>query len=150
MFKKLFKEGVLFPGFAQFRKTAINSKGIVLALITRCLIAAYTIVDGTGTRVAQNAMIYFGMMSICSSVVLLVYFQRFHNGVAKRVFTEGWRFVLSAGQPLLSPLPFCCWQLPCKKAFWWTYKPWKTPTFLLSTQKEDVAPEGNYEHVLFC
>jgi uncharacterized membrane protein len=48
-------------GFAQFRKTTINSTGIVLALITSCFIAAYTIVDGTGTRVAQNAMIYFGM-----------------------------------------------------------------------------------------
>ena len=57
---------ILAYGFAQFRKTTINSTGIVLALITSCFIAAYTIVDGTGTRVAQNAMIYFGMTSICS------------------------------------------------------------------------------------
>ena len=60
---------ILADGFAQFRKTIINSKGIVLALITSCFIAAYTIVDGTGTLVAQNAMIYFGMMSICSLFV---------------------------------------------------------------------------------
>jgi hypothetical protein len=46
----------------------------ILALITSCFIAAYTIFDGTGTRVAQNAMIYV---------------QHFYNGVVKRVFTEG-------------------------------------------------------------
>ena len=67
---------ILAYGFVQFRKTTINSTGIVLALITSCFIAAYTIFDGTGKRVAQNAMIYF---------------QRFHNGVIKLVFTEGWR-----------------------------------------------------------
>ena len=88
---------ILAYGFAQFRKTTINSSGIVLALITSCFIAAYTIVDGTGTRVAQNAMIYFGMTSICSAVVLVIYFQRFHNGVIKRVFTESWRVCLVGG-----------------------------------------------------
>ena len=95
---------ILAYGFAQFRKTTINSTGIVLALITSCFIAAYTIVDGTGTRVAQNAMIYFGMTSICSAVVLVIYFQRFHNGVIKRVFTEGWRACLSAPIALVSSL----------------------------------------------
>ena len=65
---------ILAYGFARFRKTTINSTGIILALITSCFIAAYRIVDGTGTRVAQNAMIYF---------------QHFHNGVVKRVFTKG-------------------------------------------------------------
>ena len=88
---------ILAYGFAQFRKTTINSTGIVLALITSCFIAAYTIVDGTGTRVAQNAMIYFGMTSICSAVVLVIYFQRFHNGVIKRVITESWRVCLVGG-----------------------------------------------------
>jgi uncharacterized membrane protein len=82
---------ILAYGFAQFRKATINSTGFILALITSCFIAAYKIVDGTGTRVAQNAMIYFGMTSICSAVVLVIYFQRFHNGVIRRLFTEGWR-----------------------------------------------------------
>ena len=88
---------ILAHGFAQFRRTTINSTGIILALITSCFIAAYTIVDGAGTRVAQNAMTYFGMMSICSAVVLVIYFQRFHNGVVKRVFTEGWWVCLVGG-----------------------------------------------------
>ena len=73
---------ILAYGFAQFRKTTINSTDIVLALITSCFIAAYTIADGTGTRVAENAMIYF---------------QRFHNGVIKRYFTGGWRVCLVGG-----------------------------------------------------
>jgi drug/metabolite transporter (DMT)-like permease len=88
---------ILAYGFAQFRKTTVNSTGIAPALIASCLIAAYTIVDGTGTRVAQNAMIYFGMTSICSAAVLVIYFQHFHNSVIKRVFTESWRVCLVGG-----------------------------------------------------
>ena len=88
---------ILAYEFAQFRKTTINSTGIALALINSCFIAAYTIVDGTGTRVAQNAMIYFGMTSMCSAVVLVIYFQRFHNGVIKRVFNESWQVCLVGG-----------------------------------------------------
>ena len=82
------------PNFVKLRSTA---QGIVLAMITSCSIAAYTIVDGTGTRVAQNAMTYFGITSICSAVVLVIYFQRFHDSVIKRVFTESWRVCLVAG-----------------------------------------------------
>jgi uncharacterized membrane protein len=88
---------ILAYGFAQFRITTVNSTGIVLALIASCFIAAYTIVDGTETRVAQNVMIYFGMTSICSAVALVIYFQRFHNGAIKRVFTEIWRVCLVGG-----------------------------------------------------
>ena len=42
-------------------------------------------------------MIYFGMTSICSAVVLVIYFQRSHNGVIKRVFTKNWRVCLVGG-----------------------------------------------------
>ena len=42
-------------------------------------------------------MTYFGTMLICSWVVLVIYFQRFYNGVVKRVFTEGWRVCLVGG-----------------------------------------------------
>ncbi len=69
----------------------------VLALITGWFTAPYTIIDSTGTRVAQNAMICFGMTSICSAVVLVIYFQRFHNGVIKQVFTESWWVCLVGG-----------------------------------------------------
>ena len=93
----LVSTAILAYEFAQFRKTTINRKGIVLALIPGYFIAAYTIVNGTGTRVAQNAMTYFGMMSICRLVVLVIYFRCFHNVVAERVFTEGWRICLVGG-----------------------------------------------------
>ena len=42
-------------------------------------------------------MTYFGAMLICSWVVLVIYFQRFYNGVVKRVFTEGWRICFVGG-----------------------------------------------------
>jgi drug/metabolite transporter (DMT)-like permease len=88
---------ILTYGFAQIRNKSFNRMGIVLALATSCFISAYTIVDGTGTRIAQNAMIYFGMMSVCNNLFLVAYFHRFHRGVITRVFTEGWRICLVGG-----------------------------------------------------
>lgn len=120
---------ILAYGFAQFRKTTISSTGVVLALTTSCFIAAFTIVVGAGTRVAQNAMIYFGMTSICSVVVLAIYFQRFHNGVIKRAFTETCGFVLSAGRPLLSLMALCC-GLVCQRQSRWCH-PCVKPRFCL-------------------
>ena len=88
---------ILAYGLRQFRDKSLNSKGVFLALITSCFIAAYTIVDGTGTRIAENAMIYYGMMCVCNSFFLVAYFHYCHHGVVKRVFTEGWRTCLLGG-----------------------------------------------------
>ena len=111
---------ILAYGFAQFRKTTINSKGIILALITSCFIAAYTIIDGTGTRAAQNAMTYFGIMSICSSVVLISIFSVFTMVLSNGYLPKAGGFVLSAGQPLLSPMPLCC-GLVCQRQSRWCH-----------------------------
>ncbi len=41
-----------------FNGRASSRKGIVLALINACFIAGYTLVDGTGVRLAGSALGY--------------------------------------------------------------------------------------------
>ena len=69
-------------------------------------------------------MTYFGTMLICSWVVLVIYFQRFYNGVVKRVFTEGWRICLVGGSASFIAFAIVLWA--CLSA----------PTALVSSLRE--------------
>jgi drug/metabolite transporter (DMT)-like permease len=44
-----------------------NSKAVVLALITGCFIASYSLVDGTGARIAGTAVGFYGWLAIGST-----------------------------------------------------------------------------------
>lgn len=46
-----------------------NGKAVVLALITGCFIASYSLVDGTGARVAGTAIGFYGWLAIGSTIV---------------------------------------------------------------------------------
>ena len=45
-----------------------NSKAVVFALITGCFIASYSLVDGTGARVAGTAVGFYGWLAIGSTI----------------------------------------------------------------------------------
>lgn len=47
-----------------------NGKAAGLALITGCFIASYSIVDGTGARLAGTAFGYYGWLAIGNSICL--------------------------------------------------------------------------------
>lgn len=47
-----------------------NAKAAIFALVTGCFIAAYSIVDGLGARVAGTALGYFGWLALGNAVVL--------------------------------------------------------------------------------
>ncbi|MHA1544982.1 MAG: EamA family transporter [Alphaproteobacteria bacterium] len=46
-----------------------NSKAAMLALITGCFIAAYSLVDGTGARIAGTALGFYSWLAIGNAVV---------------------------------------------------------------------------------
>ncbi len=45
-----------------------NGKAVVIALVTGCFIASYSLVDGTGARVAGTAIGFYGWLAIGSTV----------------------------------------------------------------------------------
>ena len=45
-------------GMAQYRTKSVGFPGIILAVITGCFIASYSIVDAAGTRITQSAIGY--------------------------------------------------------------------------------------------
>ena len=64
-----------------------NGKAAIFALITGCFIAAYSIVDGMGARVAGTALGYFGWLGLGNAIALAIAVA-FH---APKTFGHLWR-----------------------------------------------------------
>jgi drug/metabolite transporter (DMT)-like permease len=50
-----------------------NTKAAGMALITGCFIASYSLVDGTGARLAGTALGFYAWLGIANSIVFAVY-----------------------------------------------------------------------------
>ena len=88
--------GILVHGISQFNENEFNLKGFLLALATAGFIAAYSMVDGTGTRITQNSISYYGGLTIGNCLLFSIYLALFHRGVLSRVITEA-RFTFLVG-----------------------------------------------------
>lgn len=56
------------------RETGLrNTKAALLALITGCFIAAYSLVDGTGARLSGSAFGFYAWIAICEAVVFALF-----------------------------------------------------------------------------
>ncbi|WP_438996142.1 EamA family transporter [Candidatus Puniceispirillum sp.] len=89
--------GIILHGIFQFHRTQTPLTGLVLALITGCFIAGYSLVDGHGTRHAGNALSFYGMVTVINGAVFILYLRLFHHGVLGRISTEGRKVLLIGG-----------------------------------------------------
>jgi len=88
---------IITYGIVQYRTKSVGFTGIVLALITGCFIASYSIVDATGTRITQSAISYYGAITTANAVLLAIYLMRFHPTVIGRVFLDAPRTFVIGG-----------------------------------------------------
>lgn len=66
-----------------------NAKAAMLAAVTGCFIAGYSLVDGLGARVAGTAVGFYGWSAIGNAIVFAI-FLRFHKPrILGRLWTEG-------------------------------------------------------------
>ena len=88
---------ILIYGLAQYRSAAVGLTGIILAVITGCFIAAYSIVDATGTRLAQSAVGYYGALTTLNAMFFAVYLRFRHPGVLSRMYKDAPRTFILGG-----------------------------------------------------
>jgi len=81
--------GILLHGVSQFNKDSFGPTGLILAIFTGAFIASYSLVDGTGTRVALNAISYYGALTIGNCILFTIYLCIFNPGVFKRLLSDG-------------------------------------------------------------
>ena len=89
--------GIILHGIFQFHRTQTPMTGMVLALITGCFIAGYSMVDGYGTRHAGSALSFYGVVTVINGAVFTIYLRLFNPGVLSRISTDGRKILLIGG-----------------------------------------------------
>ncbi len=84
-------------GIVQYRTKSVGFTGIVLAIITGCFIASYSIVDAAGARITQSAIGFYGASTTVNAVFLACYLMRFHPTVIGRVYRDAPRTFVIGG-----------------------------------------------------
>jgi hypothetical protein len=79
-----------------FNGRASSRKGIVLALINACFIAGYTLVDGTGVRLAGSALGYTLWTFFMNGFCLLCWAMVARRREASRYLRQHWKKASSA------------------------------------------------------
>ncbi len=68
-------------GIKQYRLANAELTGLMLAAATGCFIAGYSVIDAIGTRIAGNAMAFYGVSTFGSAVLFAIYLQLTNPGV---------------------------------------------------------------------
>ena len=89
--------GILSLGLVRQADGVRNHRAAVLALGTGCFIAAYSLVDGTGARLAGTALGYFGWASIGNAAVFASLMALTRPGLLTQVFRRGKRAMILGG-----------------------------------------------------
>lgn len=74
-----------------------NGRAAFLALGTGGFIAAYSLVDGTGARLAGTSLGFYGCLTIVNGLVLAVIMRATRPGVITEALTRNLRFTLAGG-----------------------------------------------------
>ncbi len=74
-----------------------NRPAALLALAAGCFIASYSLVDGTGARLAGTALGFYGWLSILNAAVFALIMRVRRPGLVGSVVVSDWRFTLGSG-----------------------------------------------------
>ncbi len=74
-----------------------DRKSAVLAIITGCFIASYSLIDGLGARQAGTALGYYGWLAIGNALAFCAIAAVARPSVLRRIPTEGLRLTLFGG-----------------------------------------------------
>ena len=84
-------------GLAQYRFNKDGPMGVILAIITGCFIASYSLTDALGTRVTGSAFAFYGAMSFVNVLLFTGYYLCFHSDALKRLPREGMKMMVVGG-----------------------------------------------------
>ena len=88
--------GLLSLGLVRGTNDSRNPKAVMLAAITGCFIAGYSLLDGLGARIAGTAIGFYGWSAIGNALIFAAFLRFKKPGTLSRLWGEG-RFVLIVG-----------------------------------------------------
>lgn len=88
--------GLLSLGLVRGHGGARNPKAAMLAAVTGCFIAGYSLVDGLGARVAGTGVGFYSWSAMGNAIIFAAFLRINKPGTLSRLWPEG-RFVLIVG-----------------------------------------------------
>lgn len=86
-----------------------NGQAALLALGTGAFIAAYSLVDGHGARLAGTALGFYGSLTIINGLILAGYMRLTRPGLVTASLTRNLRFTLAGGAASFSAYALVTW-----------------------------------------
>ena len=101
--------GIASLVFTRSQSGSFDFKTVALSLITGCFIAAYSIVDGLGARVAQSPVGFYACASTVSALIWLIYLKSKRPDLLKTLATTQKRLTLLGGGASFSAYALVVW-----------------------------------------
>ncbi len=86
-----------------------SGKATILALITGCFIAAYSLVDGTGARIAGTALGFYGWLALGSTIIYISIMFLWNSSAIKTALRERKRIGLFGGSASFTAFAMVIW-----------------------------------------
>jgi drug/metabolite transporter (DMT)-like permease len=103
--------GVGIMSLAQVRRKdgARNTKAALAALTTGGFIASYSLVDGTGARVAETALGFYAWLTVINASALLLWMRVFRAGMFTAVVFKNWKLTFGGGSAAFTAYAIVTW-----------------------------------------
>jgi drug/metabolite transporter (DMT)-like permease len=88
--------GIMSLSFVVRSDGGANRKAALLAVMTGCFIASYSITDGIGARVAGTALGYYGWVALGNAATFALYTRVLSPGLLTRMLSA-WRVIVIGG-----------------------------------------------------
>lgn len=79
-----------------------NAKASLLAFVTGCFIASYSLVDGSGARLAGTALGFYAWLSIGNAILVAAYMAAVRPGLLSRLPTAGRTFIVGGSASFIA------------------------------------------------
>jgi len=89
--------GILSLGLVRKQDGQRNPHAAVVAIVTGCFIASYSLVDGMGARVAGTAVGFYSWLSIANAIIASIYVYRVQPTIFKQLATTHLTLFLVGG-----------------------------------------------------
>lgn len=81
--------GILSLALVRQKDGIRNTRAALLAFITGCFIAGYSLIDGLGARLAETALGFYGWLGFGNAVIFAIFFAIKRPSLLPKVLSEG-------------------------------------------------------------
>lgn len=104
--------GVLLLSFRGGRGLdTIDLRGAGFALLTACIIAAYTLIDGRGARASGNVISYVAWFFVLDGLMMALWGFRYQRQEISAAWSGGWQLALAGGALSLVSYAIALWAM---------------------------------------